>query len=160
MKPTDVKYLVVHCSATQPKLDIGAKEIDRMHRERGFLKIGYHFVIRRDGHVESGRALDQIGAHVEGHNHESLGICMVGGVNAKGKAENNFTAEQFATLRSLLRLLVNGYGGAVAHYPHAEVLGHRDLSPDRNHDGRISPNEWLKECPCFDVREWWATNKD
>jgi N-acetyl-anhydromuramyl-L-alanine amidase AmpD len=41
-------------------------------------------------------------------------------------------------------------------YPSAEVLGHRDLSPDKNNDGKITPDEWLKACPCFDVREWWA----
>ena len=36
----DTKFIVVHCSATRPSQDIGAKEIDRWHRERGFMKIG------------------------------------------------------------------------------------------------------------------------
>jgi hypothetical protein len=31
------------------------------------------------------------------------------------------------------------------------VLGHRDFSPDLNGDGLITPNEWMKACPCFDV---------
>jgi N-acetylmuramoyl-L-alanine amidase len=150
VKPSDVKYLVVHCSATPPKADIGVLEIDRMHRERGFLRIGYHFVIRRSGQVQTGREVSAVGAHVAGYNDKSLGICMVGGVSAKGKAENNFTPEQFVALRSLLAGLKQG------EYAQAEVLGHRDLSPDKNHDGRISPNEWLKDCPCFDVRAWWA----
>ncbi|MDA5624327.1 N-acetylmuramoyl-L-alanine amidase, partial [Pasteurella multocida] len=34
------------------------------------------------------------------------------------------------------------------------ICGHRDLSPDLNGDGTITPNEWLKDCPCFDVWEW------
>jgi N-acetylmuramoyl-L-alanine amidase len=38
-------------------------------------------------------------------------------------------------------------------YPKAKVCGHRDLSPDLNRDGKITPNEWTKACPCFDVRE-------
>ena len=39
-KKTD--YIFIHCSATKPSMDVDAKEIDRWHRARGFLKIGYH----------------------------------------------------------------------------------------------------------------------
>ena len=46
-KATD--YIVIHCSATRPSQDIDAKEIDRWHRSRGWLKIGYHKVLKRDG---------------------------------------------------------------------------------------------------------------
>lgn len=60
---------------------------------------------------------------------------------------NNFTPAQFAALKQLLKQLKAGY-------PAAQILGHRDLSPDKNGDGKISPNEWLKTCPCFDVRAW------
>ena len=52
-KKTD--YIFIHCSATKPSMDVDAKEIDRWHRARGFLKIGYHFVIKRDGTKEIGR---------------------------------------------------------------------------------------------------------
>lgn len=135
LNPQDVRYLVVHCSATQAKANIGAKEITRMHRERGFLTIGYHFVIRRDGTVEKGRALDAIGAHAEGWNSRSLGICLVGGIDKDGKPQNNFTDDQFATLAKLLMDLRKDF-------PKASVLGHRDL-----------PNV-KKDCPCFSVRDW------
>lgn len=37
-------------------------------------------------------------------------------------------------------------------YPKAVVCGHRDYSPDRNHDGIISPRERIKDCPSFDVK--------
>ena len=33
-----------------------------------------------------------------------------------------------------------------------QVIGHRDTSPDLNGDGIISPNEYIKSCPCFDVK--------
>lgn len=141
LNPEDVRYLVVHCSATQAKSDIGVKEITRMHRERGFLTIGYHFVIRRSGTVESGRALDAIGAHVEGWNSRSLGICLVGGIDQNGKAQANFTDDQYASLAKLLIELRE-------KFPKASVLGHRDL-----------PNV-KKDCPCFDVRGWMKETVD
>lgn len=134
-------YIVVHCSATSNKADIGAKEIDRWHRAKGFLKIGYHYVIRRDGTVETGRAEEEIGAHVLDYNAVSLGICMVGGVDADNinKAVNNFTNAQFVALAKLLRELK-------VRYPNAEILGHRDF-----------PNV-KKACPSFDVKDWLDRN--
>ena len=141
LNPQDVRYLVIHCSATQAKSNIGAKEITRMHRERGFLTIGYHIVIRRDGQVESGRALDAIGAHAEGWNTRSIGICLVGGLDSNGKPENNFTDSQFAALAEVIQDMRE-------KFPKASVLGHRDL-----------PNV-KKDCPCFDVRSWLKDTVD
>lgn len=135
-KIQQVNYLVVHCAATKPSMDIGVKEIDKWHRERGFFKVGYHVVIRRDGRIEYGRAQDEIGAHARGFNSKSLAVCLVGGVNDNLKAENNFTPEQFIALRYQLALWK-------LKYPEAEILGHRDLP-------KVS-----KECPSFDVKEWY-----
>lgn len=143
-----INKIVVHCSATPRTSDIGVREIDRMHRGRGFLKIGYHYVIRRDGTVELGRPESEAGAHVENHNKDSIGICLIGGVAADCKtAERNFTDRQMGALAALLY-------GLHSRFPRAEILGHRDLSPDKNGDGRIAPNEYLKQCPSFDVRAW------
>ena len=36
-------------------------------------------------------------------------------------------------------------------YPGSRLCGHRDLSPDLNGNGEIEPEEWIKECPCFDA---------
>lgn len=147
-----VDFLVVHCSATTPDMDVGAKEIERWHKEQGYFAIGYHYVIRRNGAVEKGRPNDQPGAHVAGHNHNSLGICMVGGVkwidlNRNGKrevnelnAESNFTPEQFDALHKLLHELH-------AKHPSAEILGHRDIE---RRDGK----KYTKACPSFDVPFW------
>lgn len=148
MKP--IRYLVVHCAATPPTRDIGVAEIRVMHKQRGFNDIGYHYVIRRDGRVEKGRADNVAGAHVQGFNSVSLGVCLVGGVDAKGQPDANYTPLQYEALERLLITLQRTY-------PTAEILGHRDLSPDKNGDGKVSPNEWLKACPCFDVRTWRAS---
>lgn len=136
LDPLQVKLLVVHCSATPADRDLSVVDIDRMHRDRGFLKVGYHFVIRRDGIVQPGRKLTERGAHVEGHNATSVGICLIGGVTPKLRPQANFTPEQYAALQGQLLLLGQ-------QFPNAQVVGHRDLNPG-------------KACPSFDVKRWWA----
>jgi N-acetylmuramoyl-L-alanine amidase len=130
-------WISIHCSATRPSQDVGAADIRKWHKAQGWSDIGYHFVIRRNGKIEKGRAVDAVGAHVAGFNASSVGICMVGGVSQKDftKAENNFTKEQFAALRSLLTWIS-------ARYPKAKVRGHRDFP-------RVS-----KACPSFDAIAW------
>lgn len=118
-------------------MDIGAHEIDQWHKQRGFDKIGYADVIRRNGRIEEGREVDDIGAHVLGHNAESVGICMVGGVDKKNRPENNFTEEQFKSLKRLIRFYR-------AKYPKALIVGHRELDDK-------------KACPSFDVQAWLKT---
>jgi len=131
----DINLIVVHCSASPPSVHVDRDVIDRWHREKGWLGIGYHYVITREGDVQVGRALDRPGAHAEGFNKSSIGICLAGGVDAKGKAEDNFTPAQKASMLTLLYQLR-------ALYPATAVLGHRDL-PDVK-----------KDCPSFDVRRW------
>lgn len=135
-----VNEIIVHSSATPASNDkIDAKEIDRWHRARGWNGIGYNFVIKRDGTVEAGRPLDRAGAHTLGHNANSIGICMVGGVASDGKTpEANFTPEQLVNLR----VVVDFYREM---FPHAVLGGHRDFN--------------ATECPSFDVATWWKTNK-
>jgi len=130
-------YIVIHCTATKPSMDIGFTEVDAWHRHRGFLGCGYQIIIKRDGTLEEGRPIDAVGAHARGFNHKSIGIALVGGVTEDDVkvSENNFTPEQFSTLADVVTTLQ-------LTYPTAEVLGHRDL-PDVQ-----------KDCPSFDVREW------
>ncbi|QGM80677.1 N-acetylmuramoyl-L-alanine amidase [Otariodibacter oris] len=159
--------IVVHCSATRNGKTLkrngatSAQAIDSWHKQRGFKRsvhavrnfnshlkhIGYHFVIDIDGTVETGRQVGEIGAHVKGHNSNSVGICLVGGVTAEGKNHGQYTKAQWVALHTLIRNLE-------ARYPKAKVYGHRDLSPDLNGDGKITKNEWVKDCPCFDVWDW------
>ena len=130
-------YIVVHCSATPPSMDIGEAEIRGWHMDRGWRDIGYNVVIRRDGQIEIGRPLDHPGAHVAGFNSRSCGVCLIGGVNAHGSPEPNYTASQWDSLRLTLTFLQRTYPGAL-------VRGHRDFPSVK------------KSCPCFDVSTWWA----
>lgn len=151
IKPmTTVNRLVVHCSATRASADIGVADIRLWHKRQGWRDVGYHYVIRRNGTVEKGRPDNEPGAHASGFNGDSIGICMVGGVGENGKGEDNFTAAQYAALFTTLTRLKKAW-------PNAEVLGHRDLSPDRNKDGKVTKNEYMKECPSFSARDWWAS---
>ena len=136
----DINMIVIHCSATTAKQSqIGVKEIDKWHRQRGFFEIGYHFVIKRSGEIQKGRDIEKIGAHAKGYNETSIGICLVGGIDKRGNPENNFTVAQFDALNALLHELIE-------QYPDIKViLGHRDL-PLVN-----------KACPSFDVSEWLHT---
>lgn len=138
--PADVKFIAVHCSATGPAQDVNVAELDRWHRLRGFVKVGYHFVIRRDGAVETGRPLTERGAHVEGFNHNSIGVCLIGGTDGTKaqKPQANFTGDQMLALKALLHKLS-------IDFPQAVVQGHRDF-----------PNV-AKACPSFDVRHWLKT---
>lgn len=121
-KRASTSWIVIHCSATRPSQDIDAAEITRWHRQRGFVAIGYHYVIKRDGTVEQGRPEDTVGAHVSGHNSNSIGICLVGGVseNDVNKPESNFTKEQMAALKTLITDIRT-------RYPNTKVQGHRDF---------------------------------
>lgn len=127
--------IIIHCSATKPDQDIGAADIDKWHKRNGWAGIGYHRVIRRDGTVEKGRHLDFAGAHARPWNYRSVGVCLVGGINAGGKAHNNFTAKQWKALRKLIKDLKT-------LYPDAEIIGHRDVPGVK------------KACPSFDVSQW------
>ena len=131
-------HIVIHCSATTDKQNFTAADIDRMHRSQGWAAIGYHYVIRRDGTLEKGRDESVIGAHVSGHNSNTVAVCMVGGVDHKTRKNvKNFTPEQWGTLLEIVTELQK-------KYPKATVKGHRDF-----------PNV-KKDCPCFDAGEWWA----
>lgn len=135
-KSTDTIF--VHCSATKPTMDIGVREIRQWHKEQGWLDVGYHFVIRRDGTIEEGRDIDAVGSHVKDHNHNSVGICLVGGVDASNKFAANFTPSQMHSLRTLLDDLK-------VKYPNACTRAHHDVAP--------------KACPSFDLKRWLNTNE-
>lgn len=153
MKTTDIRYIVLHCSATRSTQDYSPEALERDHRGRGFRGIGYHYYVRRSGEVIPCRPLDQIGAHVRGYNACSWGVCYEGGLDSAGRPADTRTPKQRASLLRLLRQLKD-------YAPQAHILGHRDLSPDRNGDGRITSEEWLKSCPSLEAEIEYHTLND
>src|SRR5690606_4621827 len=135
---TKITHIVVHYSATYADQNLTVKDIDKMHRDRGWQMVGYHYVIRRDGVVEQGRPESMVGAHVGGQNTGKIGICCIGGLEratGPNKGVDNRTPQQIESLIKLIRDLHK-------RYPGAKVVGHRDLAPT--------------QCPGFDVQAWWA----
>ena len=131
-------YIVVHCAATKPSMDIGADTIRDWHvNGNGWRDIGYHLVIRRDGSVEKGRDINDSGAHAAGYNSKSIGLCLVGGMAEDNSAEDNFTAQQWTSLLATVKELE-------VDFPNAKVIGHNEISE--------------KECPSFDVQKWKGDN--
>jgi N-acetyl-anhydromuramyl-L-alanine amidase AmpD len=130
-----ISEIIVHCSKHGPDSDsIGVKAIDRMHRAKCYLEVGYHYVIKRDGSLEEGRPLERPGLHASGHDKDSIGICLVGGVSEHGHPHDNFTAQQLLTLWVLLK-------GLQSHHPNATIIGHREVD-----SGNF--------CPSFDVQKF------
>lgn len=144
--------ITVHCSASRPSQDWGAKEVDRMHRQQGWLCIGYHFVIRRDGTIEEGRPVDAEGSHCRDGNRNKthIGICLIGGVSENpqkhipGNPWNGSDAEANQTPAQMLSLT-----RLIAHLqkPAKSIEGHRDVPGVK------------KACPSFQVGEWLRSGK-
>lgn len=134
-----IKFIVVHCtagSAQQKTEDI----ITYWKRKLGWKTVGYHKLISADGSVETLASDEVVTNGVKGHNHHAINISYKGGWNS----QDTRTQEQ-------KRALINVISQYKKKYPDTIVLGHRDLSPDLNKDGKITQNEWIKICPCFDA---------
>lgn len=144
---SNVKWIVIHYSATPIESDFTAADIDAMHRKRGFKGIGYHKFIRKNGVVEKGRDLSQPGrfeqgAHSKGENDASIGICYEGGVHkaAPNVGLDTRTEAQKRAMKRVIRELLD-------RYPNAKVVGHRDMP------GAAT------QCPGFDAAAWWASQE-
>ena len=149
----NIDSIIVHCSATKAGQDFTAADIDCWHRERGFNGIGYHYVVRLDGKLEKGRDVSLAGAHCKGWNERSVGICYIGGLDANGRPADTRTNAQKRVLYQIIMDLQREYNIL-------QVLGHRDTSPDLNGDGVIEPYEYVKVCPCFDVKEFLRSGRE
>lgn len=110
-------HIVEHHSGAEEK---DAAQIRNYHvNTRGWRDIGYNFVVERDGKVVTGRSLSIKGAHCIEHNHDGIGICMIGNMNNHAP-----TAAQYNAMIDLTAKLCKQY-----NIPVKNVLGHREASP-------------------------------
>lgn len=148
MKPIKV---CIHCSATPEGSRLTFDDCVNMHTTtkekggRGWSDIGYNIYIERDGSIHIGRKFGDLLAHAKGHNKDFLAICYEGGLDTDGQPKDTRTDAQKQSLLTCKLFIERIYNVT-------EWIGHRDLSPDVNNDGVITPDEWMKSCPCFDVK--------
>lgn len=127
-----ITEIFIHCSATREGQDYTIEDIRKWHKQRGFNDIGYHYVIYRDGTIHNGRDVDLVGAHCEGHNSHSIGVCYIGGCKNDGVTpKDTRTNAQKTSLLSLLKDLRR-------KYPFAKIRGHNEVAK--------------KACPSFIVK--------
>lgn len=104
--------IILHHAAMNGSVE----DIHRVHKNKGWAGIGYHFYVRKDGSVYRGRPEWAIGAHASGSNYNSLGIC------AEGNFENETMPDvQKNAIIELVNYLKSKYGISV-------VQRHRDVS--------------------------------
>ncbi len=156
-----LKYLVIHCTATPEGRDVTSADIRRMHLSpksaggRGWKQVGYTDLFRLDGTVE--RLVDnnedasvdpwEITNGAKGYNSISRHIVYAGGCDRNGKPKDTRTAAQKRAMEAYVKDFHQ-------RFPDVKIIGHRDLSPDLNGNGRIEPFEWMKACPSFEVSDW------
>lgn len=143
----NIQYIAVHCTASHQSQTI--EGLKQEFKRKGWVNPGYHYVISPDGKITQLLDEDKVSNGVKGFNSVSINVAYIGGIDVNGKPIDNRTDAQKASLHSLLKMLHK-------KYPIAVIQGHRDFSPDLNKDGKITPNEWMKSCPCFNAKEEYS----
>lgn len=146
----NIKYIFVHCTASQQTATV--QQILKEFTQRGWRIPGYHYIVDPKGMLTQLVAEDRASNGVKGYNAESINVAYIGGIDSKKKAIDNRTPEQKKTLLNILTKLKQ-------KYPDAVIMGHRDISPDKNHNGIVDPWERIKECPCFNAKPEYAKIK-
>lgn len=132
---TPIKFLTIHCAATPEGRDVQAATVAEWDKAK-FGQESYHWIITLDGTAHKRLSDTTKGAHVGGANTGNIGVCYIGGMDAKMKAPKD---TRTVAQKAMLARIVNDYR---TKYPNIIVRGH---------------NEWpgvAKACPSFDVSEW------
>ena len=109
----EIKKIVIHCSDSDNMQHDNLETIKKWHvEERGWKEVGYHFVITKSEGIKKARRIDIQGAHVKGHNEDSIGICLTG--------KHIFTLKQLILCNQLIKDLKNIYKD-VDCYKHCDL---------------------------------------
>lgn len=167
MKLRHIKRIVIHTSAgwnTQTISSMRKYWKDTLKWKND----GYNVVVPIDGKPVMLSSFDKVTNGVAGYNSDSIHICWIGGLkeikDGKHIYEDNRTPEQvngiwvallmvFDWMREQNKILLSQGKSEFYDLSDITILGHRDLSPDLNKDGKIEQREWIKVCPLFDAIE-------
>lgn len=157
-----ITRIFVHCTASW-QLTTSEKSLRQEFKNKGWINPGYHWVIFPDGKIIQMLDEAKVANGVKGYNQNSIHVAWVGGIdwerNEWGKPTKNIVNVDNRTDKQKLALF-DLLTKIKLRYKDAMILGHRDISPDLNHNGVIDPWERIKDCPCFDVmQEYMDINK-
>lgn len=143
-----LKYLVLHCTATQEGREVSSDEIRAWHTNpvskggRGWKQVGYTDLIHLNGEVE--RLVDnnedanvdtwEITNGAKGYNSVSRHIVYVGGLAVDGKTTKDTRTE--AQKNAMAEYVIDFH----KRFPNVKIIGHRDVA--------------AKDCPSFNVQDW------
>lgn len=150
MKATDVTYIVIHCSAGNGDLlSIKNFWFNTLKWHVG----GYHRFVDFDGTITNLYPFDTVVNGVKGYNNKAIHISYRGGVepaNVKVAKDTRTFQQKDAIIKCIIEAMtwITNNGGNIAK---VKIVGHRDLSPDRNGNGIIESWERIKECPSFNA---------
>ena len=142
-----LKYLVIHCTATPEGRDVTPDDIRRWHTSpvsaggRGWKQVGYTDLIRLDGTVErlvnnnEDANVDpwEITNGAKGYNAISRHIVYAGGCDKSNKPKDTRTAAQEKALVAYVKDFHR-------RHPSVRIIGHNEIA--------------AKACPSFDVQKW------
>lgn len=142
-----LKYLVIHCTATPEGRDVTQDDIRRWHTSpvsaggRGWKQVGYTDLIRLDGTVErlvnnnEDANVDswEITNGAKGYNSISRHIVYAGGCDKSNKPKDTRTAAQEKALVAYVKDFHR-------RFPSVRIIGHNEIA--------------AKACPSFDVQKW------
>lgn len=138
----NIERLFVHCTAG--KKSQTAEQVMAEFKRKKWKYPGYHYLITEDGKIHQLLAEDKVSNGVQGYNSTSINVAYTGGIDDSGKPLDTRTDAQKKSLYVLLKRLKE-------KYPEASIMGHRDISPDKNGNGKVDSWERIKACPCFDA---------
>jgi N-acetylmuramoyl-L-alanine amidase len=144
-----IDYIFIHCSAGHGDL----ASVLRFWREvRKWNSPGYHKWVDYNGHITDIAPLVAVTNGVQGFNANAIHICYRGGVERGNvaKASDTRTPEQKQGIRFAIENILLSLSKH-QDISKIRILGHRDISPDKNGNGIIEPWERIKECPSFDA---------
>lgn len=142
---TKTRYVILHDSHTPPSIITPLQWLRHNGRVMGLLDIGYNAVIDRNGVITETRPRDAVGSHTPAYNHESIGVCLIGGLDDEGVQRDTFTLDQKLSLGAIFKQFEREFGPL-------ELVGHTELQRFKHRPGAKCPalnmgelREFIKE---------------
>ena len=128
----EIKYIVIHCSASQPNTKKEAI-INYWKNTLKWKTVGYHRLIDANGVIHELAKYEQVTNGVKGYNSQSIHFSYIGGIDQSGRPKDTRTIKQKESLLYLVKQ-------AKKQFPNAIVQGHKDFK------------NVAKACPSFDAK--------